>query len=513
MSNYRVIVVGGGGAGIPFAVRLAKSAGVDVLLLEAGPGWRGPAEAPARYSAHLSDASTVAQAMPGGPLAWTYETRLFPGRDHRIARGRLLGGGTAINGAYFMRAHPEDFSGWAETAGSEWTYASALPALKRLERDLDFPGDALHGADGPVPVARPPGDDAITRAFLDATGVAGHPLIADKNGEGQAGVGRLPLNVDGGKRCGTAAAYLAGSAIPGLTIRGNADVHRVLFKGKRAVGVEIHEDGTLRREYADEIVISAGAIETPRLLLRSGVGSARASHSGHAKVVVDLPGVGQGLSDHPAVMIDWLPQETAVNRRSPLSWTAALNFSAPGGSERGDLELLLAIMPNTHIISGEFAHGPISLRVALQTPKSRGTVHPENAPSDVDYRYLESVDDRTRLRYGVREALQLLTSRAFADVAAEINAPVAALLVDDGAADDWIRTRLSTSLHASGTARMGREGDPLAVTDPHGRVHGVERLRVIDTSLLPTVPSRGTAATAVFLGERLAELRLSEPQA
>jgi choline dehydrogenase len=512
VNNYRVIVVGGGGAGIPFAVRLAKSAGVDVLLLEAGPGWRGPAEAPAPYSAHLSDASTVAHAMPGGPLAWTYQTRLFPGRDHRIARGRLLGGSTAINGAYFMRAHPDDFSGWAETAGSEWTYDSALPALRRLERDLDFPTDALHGAEGPVPVARPSADDAITRGFLDASSVSGYPLIPDKNGDGQPGVGRLPLNVHGGKRWGTAAAYLAGNFVTGLTIRGNAAVHRLLFKGTRAVGVEIHEGGTLRREYADEIVIGAGAIETPRLLMRSGVGSARASRSGGAEVVVDLPGVGQGLSDHPAVMIDWMPYEIAVNRHSAVSWTAALNFSAPGGSERGDLELLLAIMPNTHIVSGEFAYGPISLRVALQTPESRGIVHPERAPSDVEYRYLESVDDRAGLRHGIREALQLLSSRAFADVAAEVHAPVAALLVDDDSADDWIRTRLSTSLHASGTARMGPEGDPLAVTDPHGRVHGVERLRVIDTSLLPTVPSRGTAAAAVFLGERLAELWLSEPQ-
>lgn len=292
-----------------------------------------------------------------------------------------------------------------------------------------------------------------------------------------------------------------------LTIRGGVVVRRVLFNGTRAVGVEIDEDGTIRREYADEVVVGAGAIETPHLLMRSGVGAARDLGT---PWLADLPGVGRGLSDHPAVMIDWMPRDAAVNPRSPTSWTAALNFSAPGGSERGDLELLLAVMPNSHIVSGEFAHGPIGLLVALQLPESRGIVHAEDESIAVEYDYLASAHDRTRLRHSVREGLQLLSSPPFVTVTAEINAPVADLLESDAFADDWIRARLGASLHASGTARMGFADDPLAVTDVHGRVHGLERLRIIDTSLLPAVPSRGTAATAVLLGERLAELWLSE---
>lgn len=266
--------------------------------------------------------------------------------------------------------------------------------------------------------------------------------------------------------------------------------------------VEIDEDGTICREYADEVVIAAGAIETPRLLMRS-VGAARDLGT---PWLADLPGVGRGLSDHPAVMIDWMPRDAAVNPRSPTSWTAALNLSVPGGSDRGDLELLLAVMPNSHIVSGTFVPGPISLRVALQTPESRGVVHAADEPIAVEYDYLRSAHDRTMLRHGVREGLQLLTSPAFAAVTAEINAPVTGLLESDAFADDWIRGRLGTTLYASGTARMGSADDPLAVTDAHGIVHGIERLRINDTSLLPAVPSRGTAATAVFLGERLAEM-------
>jgi choline dehydrogenase len=511
MSAYRVIVVGGGGAGIPFATRLAQADGAEVVLLEAGPAWRSPDAAVAESARHLRDASTVAQAMPGSGLAWTYDTRLFDGRDHRIARGRLLGGSTAVNGAYFMRAHPDDFAGWAAIAGPEWTYENALPAMRRLERDLDFPVEPLHGVEGPVPVVRPPGADAITRAFVESSIAQGHALVPDKNDGSGQGVGPLPLNAVGGVRMGTAAAYLSKAEHPHLTIRGGAVARRVLFAGSRAIGVEVDEGGAMHLEYADEVVIAAGAVETPRLLTRSGVGAARGSRIG-SSWVVDLPGVGRGLSDHPAVQIQWLPRRPAVNPRSPASWTAALNFSSPGGSDRGDLEILLAVMPDSHIVSGRFAHGPIGLRVALQRPESRGAVHPETAPVAIEYDYLQSARDRIRIRHGLREGLRLLSAPSFASVTAEINAPVRTLLEDDAIADDWIRSRLGTSLHASGTARMGAESDPYAVADAHGRVHGVEGLRVIDTSLLPTAPSRGTAATAVFLGERLAELWLSEPR-
>lgn len=512
MTAHRVIVIGGGGSGIPFAVRLAETDRVDVLLLEAGPAWRSTRDAPPHLAATLNDASNVVHAAPGNALAWSYTTNLYPGRRHEIARGRVLGGSTAINGAYFMRPHPDDFADWAGVAGEEWTYANALPALKRLEHDVDFPNDVRHGDAGPIPVARPNQNDDITRAFMEATGDRGHPQENDKNAGGNPGTGALPLNALEGSRWSTARAYLSNATHPRLTIRGGATVRRVLFEGTRAIGVEYDEGGSLRREYADEVVISAGAIETPRLLLRSGVGPAPHG-SAAASWKADLPGVGHNLSDHPVVTLDWTARDAATDIHARAPWTAALNFSVPGGAERGDLEILLSVMPTACILTGTYRDGPVGLRVALQTPQSRGTVHPEGDVAAVNYQYLQRSYDRGRIRAGVREGLHVLRSRPFAPVVAEIHAPSEDLYKDDAFADAWIRDQLSTSMHSSGTARMGEAGDPGAVTDPHGRVFGVDRLRVVDTSLLPAVPSRGTAATAVFLGERLAELWNGEHEA
>lgn len=510
MTAHRVIVVGGGGSGVPFAVRLAEHPGIDVLLLEAGHAWRDSRDAPQNHAAHLRDASTVAAAMPGGELAWTYPAELFPGRDYAVARGMLLGGSTAVNGAYFLRAHPDDFADWARIAGEEWTYPNALPALRRLERDIDFPGDAVHGDAGPVPVARPGQDDPITRAFTEAAVAGlGHPFEPDKNAGGPSGVGALPLNAISGVRWSTAASYLGGGEPAGLTIRGEADVRRVLFENGRAIGVEFTTGGEVHREYADEVVLCAGAVETPRLLMRSGIGTP----DGERAWVADLPGVGAGLSDHPTVTIDWMPVPGAADPaggRPAASWTAATNFSAPGGSARGDLEILLAVVSNAYIVSGTPAVGPIGLRVALQAPVSRGIVHPATSARAISYAYLRDAEDRDRLRFGVREGLQLLRSRAFGSVVDAVMAPEHELLRDDRFADEWIARHLGTSLHSSGTARMGPASDPWAVVDAHGRVHGIDGLRVADASALPHVPSRGTAATAVFLGERFAELRLAE---
>lgn len=507
MTAHRVIVVGGGGSGVPFAVRMAEHPGIEVLLLEAGHAWRGPDDAPEGHAAHLRNASTVAAAMPGGELAWTYRAELQPGRDYSVARGMVLGGSTAVNGAYFVRAHPDDFTDWARVAGEEWAYPQVLPALRRLERDIDFPGDAVHGDHGPVPVARPGQDDPITRAFIEAA-VAdlGHPFENDKNGGGRAGAGALPMNALAGVRWSTAASYLAGGGPAGLSIRGEADVRRVLFDHGRAVGVEFTHAGQVHREYADEVVLCAGAVETPRLLMRSGVGAP----VGGRELVADLPGVGAGLSDHPTVTIDWMPRPGVAQPQPAASWTAATNFSIPGGADRGDLEILLAVASNAYIVSGSPATGPIGLRVALQTPLSRGRVHSDASARAITYEYLADAHDRDRLRFGVREGLRLLRSPAFAGVVESVMVPETELLHDDRYADEWIAHHLGTSLHSSGTARMGPASDPSSVVDAHGRVHAVERLRVADASALPHVPSRGTAATAVLLGERFAELRLAE---
>lgn len=511
MTTHRIIVVGGGGSGAPVAARLAAHEGIEVVLLEAGPAWTAPRQAPATHAAVLADAATVRAALPDGPLTWTYPTRLL-GRDHRIARGRILGGSTAVNGALFLRAHPDDFADWAAVAGQEWSYDRVLPALRRLEHDRDHADDPVHGDRGPMPVERAPQQGRFADALREAAlGDLGHHWEADKNAGGAPGFGPLPRNTRDGERWSTARAYLDTTVLGGLTIRGGAVVERVLIVGGRAIGVEVRDGaGGLERVLGDEVILSAGAIETPRLLYRSGIGGAP-RRRGDTPWVASLPGVGAGLSDHPMFVVDWDPVAGSIDTTPPTSWFAGLHWSAPGGTTRGELELLVTARPRAFLETGDPSPGPFGVLVTLLRPRAHGVVHGPAADGPViDYGYLTAPEDGARLREGLREALRLLAAPALAPHIAGVRAPTPELLRDDAAADAWIAARLSTALHSASTARMGAADDLGAVTDAHGRVHGVAGLRIADTSILPSAPSRGTAATAVLVGERIAELRLAE---
>ncbi|MCR2811240.1 MULTISPECIES: GMC family oxidoreductase N-terminal domain-containing protein [unclassified Microbacterium] len=501
MTARRIVVVGAGGSGIPLAARLG-AAGRDVMLVEAGQRGEGTPGEDATFAQVRADVRSVRAGLPDEPTAWTYATELTPGRAYRVGRGRTLGGSSAVNGGYFLRAHPDDFAGWAAVAGPEWSWAACLGALRRLESDHDFPADPVHGAHGPVPVVRDAGTDPVTASFMAGAVQHGAVLEADKNGGGASGVGTLPCNALGGQRWGTDRAYGDVLAEAAVQIRGGLDVRRVLWQGSRAVGVEaVGAEGTVRIE-ADEVVLCAGAIETPRLLMRSGVGP-RASHPLH--------GVGRGLSDHAAVSVSWRARSGSLPSAPMTAWTAAWNTPA-GSLAAHPLELLLPVLPTAALVSGDLTlDGPLDLRVALSTPLSRGSVHAGGDGVDIHYGYLSAESERHALREGVRAALAVLGRGPMAEVVETVElverlgaAPTDAQL------DEWIRANLATALHSTGTARMGPADDPDAVVDAHGRVHGVEGLRVADASILPAVPSRGTSNTAVMVGERIAELMGSE---
>lgn len=487
MSAQRIVVVGAGGAGIPLAARLAR-AGREVVLVEAG---QGAADAEARATA-FGPAWTVRGGVPGSAHVWEYDALLQEGRPWRVARGRAFGGSTAVNGAYFQRPHPADFARWEAVAGAEWSYAACLPALRRLERDLDFGDAPVHGADGPVPVQRVGADDPLTRGFLAAAVDLGAVAEADKNGGGPSGAGLLPRNAVGAERWDTGLAYLP--LLAGVEVLTDAEAVRVVVRGDRAVGVELIQAGTTRTIGAGEVVLCAGAVETPRLLRASGVGGP----------------VGEGLSDHPAVSIAWRPRPGVVTTIRDAAWTAAWNPPAGEVAERA-LEYLFAVRSGASIVGGDpDAAGAIELRITLAEPVSRGRVAARGEPVAIRYGHLAEPADRQALRDGVRTGIRLLRSSALAwavdaDDAEQIEA------LDDAALDGWIVAGLGTALHASGTAAMG---DPAlgaeGVTDAHGRVRGIRGLRVADTSLLPSVPSRGTALVAVMIGERIAELMLGE---
>lgn len=488
--SWDVLIVGGGSAGCALAGRLSEDPNRRVLLLEAGTAVLDPTAFPAE----VRDVSSLAACDPDGPHTWDVGVELTPGRRTRVGRGRLLGGSSAVNGANHVRATRADLDSWPG-----WSYDATLPYYVRGERDLDMTGP-LHGDAGPVPVVRPAGElrAAVTERFLGAAARVGVPAEIDKNGDQPPGAGLVPSNVRRGVRVNAAMAYvLPHLDRPNLAVRGDVTVARVLLDGDRAVGVE-GVDG--ERIEAGEVVLAAGSVCTPQLLALSGIGPADHLRAAGLPLRHDRPGVGRGYTDHPSVYLAF-PDTSgdAVHPEAPGA-QAAVHLDS-GDDPAGDLEILLFARP--------FAPGgACHLMCALQAPESRGVMtfatDPRNPPH-LEHRYLASGRDRARMRQVVRRAGELLAAGGLALRPGRTP--------DDRELDAWIDAHLGTSAHLCGSARMGPADDPEAVVDPELRVHGLRGLRVVDTSVLPAVPRRGPAATALMLGERAADLLAGRPLA
>jgi choline dehydrogenase len=527
-SRFDTIIVGGGSAGCVLANRLSADPSHRVLVLEAG------------RSDYLWD---IFIHMPAGltyPIGsrfydWCYTSEPEPFMHNRRishGRGKLLGGSSSINGMIFQRGNPLDYEKWGRGAGmASWDYAHCLPYFKRMERCLAG-GDDFRGAEGPLVLERGPAGSPLFQAFFQAVQQAGHPLTDDVNGYRQEGFGAFDRNLHRGRRLSAARAYLHPAMHrPNLHVTTRALVTRVLFEGRRAVGVEFKRGrGPIERAYAGDVILCGGAINSPQLLQLSGVGNPAELEPLGIRVVHDLPGVGENLQDHLEVYVQhactrpvsmypalqwynkpWIGFQWLFFRSGP----AATNHFEAGGFIRSNDEvdypnlmfhfLPLAIRYDGTSPSG--GHG-YQVHVGPMYSDARGSVKLKSADPTVypalRFNYLSTEQDRREWVEAIRCARHILGQPAFDEFNGGELSPGPAVETDEQILD-WVAHDGETAYHPSCTCKLG--ADPLAVVDPQSmRVHGLEGLRVVDASVMPCVTNGNIYAPTIMIAEKAADL-------
>ncbi|MCB2065615.1 MAG: choline dehydrogenase, partial [Erythrobacter sp.] len=513
-------------AGCVLANRLSADPANRVLLLEAGGRDNSPL---------IRAPGGLLPIMMSGSHAWRYMSAPqahLDGRSLCSPRGKVLGGGSSINGMVYDRGFHSDYDGWAQAGNRGWSFAEVLPYFRKLENYLPS-DDQWHGKGGPVQVTRATQDHPFARAFVAAGEQAGYPRNPDLNGASREGFGAVDLTVGKGKRSSASSAYLKPVlGRPNLTVLTGAASRQVLFDGKRASGIAFRHDGMDKvATAAREVILSAGAINTPQLLMLSGVGPAAHLADHGIDLVHDLPGVGQNLQDHMAAHVRYKSTKPLSMLRylNPLRGVVAMGqyllFNTGPLAESGmsvasfvksdpaldepDIKMLLIMALFSHNgqkmvpIHGFYAH------INVARPQSRGSVtlasKDPDAPPAIDQNYNATENDRRVIREGVRIARKVFQQAAFDDFRGDELAPGPEVESDEQI-DAYVRATAEADYHSVGTARMG--SDPMAVVDAELRVHGIAGLRVVDASVMPNLPGANTAMPVAMIAEKAADMIL-----
>jgi choline dehydrogenase len=514
--KYDTIIIGAGSAGSILASRLTEDPTKSVILLESGPDYPDIESLPDEVKFGYATGTEISTSDHN----WQYTARGTDDAEISVPRGRVTGGSSAINGQIFLRGIPEDYDNWSKTGNDLWDYQQLVPYFNKIETDTTYqedPGD-FHGSEGPIICHRFPretwleGSNAFEKACLDA----GHPFCEDANAPGTTGVGPLPLNNPNGIRWSTAIGYLGLSRHRlNLTIKPNVDVKKIIFdtncETPKAIGVEAISEGETFILEAENIILSAGAVVSPQLLMLSGIGPQNHLSEHNIQTIKDLPGVGQNLADHPMLYVTWQTKpEIELDPLGPRI-QLTLRYTAENSDLENDMIVYMMAVASDRPERGGLRSNPIGMQtnICINLAKGKGEVKLNSSNYKdqpyLDYNYLNEDEDIQRFKHGIKMLVGLEKHPEMSKLIEKRLTPSDEDLISDESIEAWMKKDVTTGHHISCTNKMGPKSDNMAVVDQFGKVYGVDNLRVVDASIMPECVRANINVTVMAIAERISD--------